>query len=111
LLDKQVLENVDLSLPRMSLITGRVTDEFNDPIEGVNVYAHRSMYLNGRRQFVPTGSSRVQTDDAGQYRLLPHVRDHPRSPTRSRDRLDGAHAGHAGLRPSISGPRASGRVE
>lgn len=70
LLDKQVLENVDFSLPRMSLITGRVTDEFNDPIEGVNVYAHRSMYLNGRRQFVPTGSSSVRTDDAGHYRLL-----------------------------------------
>ena len=70
LLDKQVLENVDFSLPRMSLITGRVTDEFNDPIEGVNVYAHRSMYFNGRRQFVPTGGPNVRTDDAGQYRLL-----------------------------------------
>jgi protocatechuate 3,4-dioxygenase beta subunit len=70
LLDKQILENVDFSMPRMSLITGRVTDEFKDPIEGVNVYAHRSMYFNGRRQFVPTGSPAVRTDDAGQYRLL-----------------------------------------
>lgn len=68
LLDRQVLENVDFSLPRMSLITGRVIDEFNDPIEGVSVYALRSMYFNGRRQLVPTSEAR--TDDAGQYRLL-----------------------------------------
>ena len=68
--EKQVIDNVDFSLPRMSVITGRVMDEFNDPIEGVNVYALRSMYFNGRRQFVPTGSGQVRTDDAGQYRLL-----------------------------------------
>ncbi|MGH9141274.1 MAG: MSCRAMM family protein, partial [Vicinamibacterales bacterium] len=68
--DKQVVENVDFSLPRMGLITGRVLDEVNEPIEGVNVLALRSMYFNGRRQLVPTGGGQVRTDDAGQYRLL-----------------------------------------
>ena len=71
LLDHQTVENVDFALPRMGLITGRITDENNEPIEGVNVYALRSMYYNGRRQFVPTGGGpQVRTDDAGQYRLL-----------------------------------------
>jgi hypothetical protein len=60
---------VDVSLPRMGLITGRITDENNEPIEGVNVYALRSMYFNGRRQFVPTGAVQVRTDDDGSYRL------------------------------------------
>jgi hypothetical protein len=70
--DKQLVDNVDFSLPRMGLITGRVLDEFNEPIEGVNVFALRLMYFNGRRQFVPTGGGgpQVRTDDAGQYRLL-----------------------------------------
>jgi carboxypeptidase family protein len=68
--EKQVLENVDFSLPRMGLITGRVLDELNEPIEGANVLALRSMYFNGRRQLVPTGGGQVRTDDAGQYRLL-----------------------------------------
>lgn len=68
--DKQIVENVDFSLPRMGLITGRVLDEFNEPIESVNVLALRSMYFNGRRQLVPTGGGQVRTDDAGQYRLL-----------------------------------------
>ena len=46
LLDKQLADNIDFFLPRMSLITGRVTDELGDPIEGVTVYAMRSMYYN-----------------------------------------------------------------
>jgi hypothetical protein len=71
ILDKQTVEHVDFSLPRMGLITGRIADENNEPIEGVNVYALRSMYFNGRRQFVPTGAGpQIRTDDAGQYRLL-----------------------------------------
>jgi Carboxypeptidase regulatory-like domain len=69
-LDKQVVDKVDFSLPRMGLITGRVTDEFGDPIEGVSVSALRSMYFNGRRQFVPVGGPPLRTDDAGQYRVL-----------------------------------------
>src|SRR5581483_3028902 len=67
--DGQTLDNVDFSMPRMGIITGRITDENNEPIEGVNVYALRSMYFNGRRQFVPTGANQVRTDDDGSYRL------------------------------------------
>jgi hypothetical protein len=67
--DRQLVENVDFSLPRMSIITGRITDEVNEPISGVQVWAMRSVYFEGRRRLVPMGSNLV-TDDAGQYRLL-----------------------------------------
>jgi len=68
--DAATVDHVDFVLPRMGLITGRIFDDTNEPIEGVNVYALREMYFNGRRQFVPTGAAQVRTDDAGQYRLL-----------------------------------------
>jgi protocatechuate 3,4-dioxygenase beta subunit len=33
-----VVEHVDMALPRMRIISGRVLDEAGDPIEGVNVH-------------------------------------------------------------------------
>lgn len=71
-LDKQLVDNVDFSLPRMGLITGRVFDEANEPVAGVQVMAMRSMYFDGRRRLVPAGGGgpNQQTDDAGQFRLL-----------------------------------------
>jgi hypothetical protein len=68
--DGQTIADVDFALPRMSVITGRVTDEFGDAIEGVTVAALRSRYLNGQRRLIPTGAGLAQTDDAGQFRLL-----------------------------------------
>ena len=69
--DKQVVENVDFSLPRMSLITGRVFDEAAEAISGVQVFAMRTLYFEGRRRLVPVGGGPVAiTDDAGQYRIL-----------------------------------------
>lgn len=71
ILDKQLVDNVDFSLPRMSLITGRLTDEVGEPISGATVFAMRSMYFEGRRRLVPAGIGiNPQTDDAGQYRIL-----------------------------------------
>ena len=69
--DKQVLENIDFSLPRMSLITGRVFDEAGEPIAQVQMFAMRSVFYEGRRRLVPVaGGPTAQSDDAGQYRLL-----------------------------------------
>lgn len=71
LLERQQLENVDFTLPRMSLITGRVFDEANEPIAGVRVMAMRSVFFEGRRRLVPSfGGPPAMTDDAGQYRIL-----------------------------------------
>ena len=66
----QVVENVDFTLPRMSLITGRVLDEANEPISGVRVMAMRSAFFEGQRKLVPALAPFAITDDAGQYRLL-----------------------------------------
>jgi protocatechuate 3,4-dioxygenase beta subunit len=71
LVEKQVVENVDFTLPRMSLITGRVYDEAGEAISGVRMFAMRSIYFEGRRRLVPVaGGPIAMTDDAGQYRLL-----------------------------------------
>src|SRR5688500_2277730 len=65
----QVLEKMDFSLPRGSAITGRITDEFGDPITDVQVQAMRYQFVNGQRDLVPTGRF-AQTDDLGAYRLF-----------------------------------------
>jgi len=65
----QRADNVDFTLPRMSLITGRVLDEANEAISGVRVWAMRPVYFEGRRRLIPEGQP-ATTDDAGQYRLL-----------------------------------------
>ena len=65
------MDNVDFTLPRMSLITGRVFDETGDPISGVRVFAMRSVYFEGKRRLVPAANGPLTTtDDAGQYRIL-----------------------------------------
>jgi hypothetical protein len=72
-LDEQTLENVDFSLPRMSVITGRVIDEANEAVAGAQVMAMRSTYFEGKRRLVPVGGMGPgggQTDDAGQFRIL-----------------------------------------
>ena len=67
LADGQVLEKIDFALPRMSVITGRISDETGEPMEGVTVLAMRSLFFEGRRKLVPVANA--STDDAGEYRL------------------------------------------
>ena len=69
LADRQAVENVDFALPKMSLISGRITDEEGEPIAGVRVLAMRSIYFAGRRQLVNTSAANVLTDDVGEYRI------------------------------------------
>jgi hypothetical protein len=68
LADGQAVESVDFALQKMSVISGRITDEDGEPIAGVTVLALRSIYLAGHRQLVPTSDS-VRTDDVGEYRI------------------------------------------
>ena len=65
----QTLEKIDFSLPRGSVITGRITDEFGDPITDVQVQALRFQSVNGERQLVTAGRT-ARTDDLGQYRIF-----------------------------------------
>jgi carboxypeptidase family protein len=68
-LDKEIVERVDVALPRMSVISGRLLDEAGDPIEGVTVHAVRLMFRDGRRQLVPVGSPQDRSGDDGEFRL------------------------------------------
>lgn len=62
------IDKLDVALPRGGAVTGRVVDEFGEPVTGVNVSALRFRYMNGQRQLANTGTSDA-TDDLGNYRL------------------------------------------
>jgi protocatechuate 3,4-dioxygenase beta subunit len=67
----QVIEKLDVTLPKGSVITGRIVDEFGEPLAGVRVGAMRYRYFSGQRRLMNapgTGASDT-TDDIGQYRL------------------------------------------
>jgi hypothetical protein len=68
LADKQALDKADISMPRGSVITGRIVDEFGEAVAEANVTAMRQQWLNGRRRLTPTGRN-AQTNDLGQFRL------------------------------------------
>jgi hypothetical protein len=69
--EKQTLNNIDLVLPRMGVITGRVLDDTGEPIAGVLVQALRPAWVEGHRQLVIAAmtSGPQGTDETGQYRL------------------------------------------
>jgi hypothetical protein len=71
LAEGQVVEKLDVSLPRGSVITGRVFDEFGDPVSGARVSAMRNRFLAGTRRLFPFGGIGASdtTDDIGQFRL------------------------------------------
>lgn len=73
----QVLDRIDIMLPRAGAMTGKVLDEFGDPAAGVFVRAHRQRYVDGRRELTPlvetleglaNGGGDI-TDDLGQFRI------------------------------------------
>jgi hypothetical protein len=59
----------NFALSRGSVITGRVSDEFGDPITGARVQVLRSQVQQGRRRLMPT-SQGAQTDDTGSFRVF-----------------------------------------
>src|SRR5262245_21334865 len=59
----------NFTLSRGSVITGRVSDEFGDPITGARVQVLRSQVQQGRRRLTPTGNG-SQTDDTGSFRVF-----------------------------------------
>jgi hypothetical protein len=70
-LDGQIAGNIDFTLPRMGVISGRVTDEEGEPVAGALVSAMQSMYFNGSRGLVPMGGGVVNaTDEDGQFRIV-----------------------------------------
>jgi protocatechuate 3,4-dioxygenase beta subunit len=69
ILDGQTVEKVDFSLPRGAVITGRVLDEFGEPLADAQVMVQRYQNMGGRRRLVPAGRT-AMTNDIGEYRLF-----------------------------------------
>jgi protocatechuate 3,4-dioxygenase beta subunit len=62
--------SIDFALPRGSVITGRVTDEFGQPLVQAQVQARRFRYTDrGQRSLFPVGPIEA-TDDRGEFRLF-----------------------------------------
>jgi Carboxypeptidase regulatory-like domain len=68
LVEKQIVDKVDFSLPRGGVLTGRIVDEFGDPVSDVAVSAMQLRYMGGRRRPVNAGRQSM-TDDLGQFRI------------------------------------------
>jgi carboxypeptidase family protein len=68
-LAKQTLEKVDFALPRGAIITGRVLDEFGEPLPDAMVSAQRYQNFGGQRRLVPAGRT-AMTNDIGEYRIF-----------------------------------------
>ena len=71
----QVADETDFALPRGSVIAGRITDEFGEPIAGVMVQARRYQFRpSGQRQLVEGSSTNYYmpggTNDRGEYRIF-----------------------------------------
>lgn len=68
LAEGQVLDRADITMPKGSVIAGRIIDEFGEPVADASVSAMRSTWSNGRRRLQPTGRT-ATTNDLGQYRI------------------------------------------
>ena len=68
-LDTQIVEKVDFALPRGGIITGRVVDEYGEPIADVRVSPMRYQYVQGRKRLNPSGRV-ATTNDIGEYRIF-----------------------------------------
>ena len=66
----QRLDGVDLVLPKGGIISGRILDEFGEPVEGLTVRALQARTVGGRTLARPVGRVAMRkTDDRGQYRI------------------------------------------
>jgi protocatechuate 3,4-dioxygenase beta subunit len=68
LADAQKMDKADVSLPRGSVLAGRVVDEFGEAVAEAEVTAMRMQFTNGKRKLVPSGRNGT-TNDLGQFRI------------------------------------------
>lgn len=68
----QIIDKLAIALPRGSVLGGRITDEFGEPVANATVIAMRYGYAAGGRRMMPANAanSRDTTDDQGHYRLF-----------------------------------------
>jgi len=67
----EVIERLDFALVRGGAISGRVVDEFGEPVSSAQVSVHRYAYVGGARRLVGAGAEGGvdHSDDLGQFRL------------------------------------------
>jgi protocatechuate 3,4-dioxygenase beta subunit len=71
LADNQTVDNLNISLPRGAVLTGRVTDEFGDPVPTVFVSLMRLQFVQGQLRLMPAGNGNSPaTNDLGEYRMF-----------------------------------------
>jgi Carboxypeptidase regulatory-like domain len=63
----QHMKELSLRMTPQAAITGRITDDNNDPVVSATVRVMRYRYVMGRRQLSPAGSA--TTNDLGEYRI------------------------------------------
>ncbi|MBA3642242.1 MAG: carboxypeptidase regulatory-like domain-containing protein, partial [Acidobacteria bacterium] len=68
LVEGQSVDNADITMPKGSVISGRILDEFGEPVADTIVNAMRSTWSNGKRRLQSTGRT-ATTNDLGQYRI------------------------------------------
>jgi hypothetical protein len=74
--ESQTVDQIDFALPRGSVITGRLTDEYGDPVAGVTVQALRYQYRPNGQRHLATGSTGGDawlngvTNDLGEFRIF-----------------------------------------
>ena len=70
--DAQTLDKITIALPRGSVLGGRITDEFGEPVANASVTAWRYAFAAGVRRMVPASgaNARDTTDDQGSFRLF-----------------------------------------
>jgi hypothetical protein len=66
--EREVAERIDIALPPGGVITGRIVDEFGDPVSDVFVAAQRQQYSNNARRPVSAGSP-SGSNDIGEFRI------------------------------------------
>jgi len=64
----ETLDRVDVSLKRGGVITGRIVDEFGEPVSGVQARAVQARTVNGRRDLQETNYA--MTNDLGEFRMF-----------------------------------------
>lgn len=71
LADGQPVDKVIFALPRGGAISGRIVDEFGEPLASAQVTVQRHVYMNGARRLTSVGAEGGvdRTDDLGQFRL------------------------------------------
>ena len=68
--DGQSLAQLEMRLPRGGVISGRISDEFGEPLAQAQVMAQRYQYLPGGQRRLTMAGIPVQTDDLGQFRIF-----------------------------------------